>query len=537
MELSPDYVKYQPEYNPEAIIRYASDDVKVGRIKNPHVKETILKAKKHLAALGWSFFYYHKTSDRRELRYRSPAWRTYCSLRTACLNAVHSQNKKPEKTDEYSLGNNRPKKKIRVVEKDSCQHAVQTQNAKEPESKPEKTDCFSLGGNRLKKKIRLEDVGDLYFRRQEEEFFSEFNENKKIGVSKFFLLSKFEAHAGSTIRRPAANIFLEDGRSIFDCQTLLQHNNKAARVTKTLKPTKSLKPIRNDDFCAFCVDGGELVLCDSCTSSFHLTCIGLSRIPDSDHWFCPSCCCGICHEGGIDSDSDQIKCEQCDRKFHLNCLKKLGFIVTDSGHGDWLCSENCIRISSGLKMLSRETIIPFTENLSWRILKLEKDEFDTFEYTETFSKLKVALDVMHECFQPIKHKWSDNDLVEDLVFGRSSARSNLKGFFTAVLERDDEMITVATLRVHGSKVAEIPLVATRFRYRRLGMCRVLMGEIERKLGDLGVERLVLPAVTEMVSTWTTSFGFKVMSEDERVELVKYKLVDFPGTVRCHKMLR
>ncbi|XP_076891409.1 increased DNA methylation 1-like [Bidens hawaiensis] len=138
---------------------------------------------------------------------------------------------------------------------------------------------------------------------------------------------------------------------------------------------------------------------------------------------------------------------------------------------------------------------------------------------------------MHECFQPIKHKWSNNDLVEDLVFGRSSSRSNLKGFFTAVLEKDDEMIKVATLRVHGGKVAEIPLVATRFRYRRLGMCSVLMGEIERKLGDLGVERLVLPAVkkTEMVSTWTTSFGFKVMNEDERVELVAYKLVDFPGT--------
>ncbi|XP_076891408.1 uncharacterized protein LOC143542788 [Bidens hawaiensis] len=382
MELSLDYVKYQPEHNPEAIIKYASDDVNIGRIKNPHVKETILKAKKHLAALGWSFFYYHKTPDRRELRYRSPAGRTYCSLRTACLNAVHSQNtKKPEKTDD-----NRPKKKIRVVGKDSCKHAVQTQNPKEPESKPgKKINCFPLVGKRPKKMIRLEDFEESYFRRQKDGFFVENNENEKIGDSRvqevvvaktcgtrnYFKPKKLirkvpagsgsstrnrrcvlsllieekiniigftsvvlqerrsgfgerAAHAGSTIRRPAANIFLDDGRSILDCQTLLQHTNKAVRVKKTLKPTKSLKPIRNDDFCTFCLDGGELVLCDSCTSSFHLSCIGLSRIPDSDHWFCPSCCCGICHEGDIGSDGDsdnQIKCGQCDRKFHVDCLK------------------------------------------------------------------------------------------------------------------------------------------------------------------------------------------------------------------------
>ncbi|GKE28174.1 increased DNA methylation 1-like protein [Tanacetum coccineum] len=37
-----------------------------------------------------------------------------------------------------------------------------------------------------------------------------------------FLLTKFEAHAGSTNHRPAANIFFDDNRSILDCQTQLQ---------------------------------------------------------------------------------------------------------------------------------------------------------------------------------------------------------------------------------------------------------------------------------------------------------------------------
>ena len=34
-------------------------------------------------------------------------------------------------------------------------------------------------------------------------------------------------------------------------------------------------------------------------------------------------------------------------------------------------------------------------------------------------------------------------------------------------------------RVYGEKVAEVPLVGTRFKFRRLGMCRVLMDELEK----------------------------------------------------------
>jgi len=33
--------------------------------------------------------------------------------------------------------------------------------------------------------------------------------------------------------------------------------------------------------------------------------------------------------------------------------------------------------------------------------------------------------------------------------------------------------------VFGQKVAEVPLVGTRIQYRRLGMCRILMNELEK----------------------------------------------------------
>ncbi|KAK1428861.1 hypothetical protein QVD17_17701 [Tagetes erecta] len=636
MAITTENVKYQPEYNPQAIISYCLTDVKPGRSKN---QDVIMKAKKHLSALGWSFFFIYKNQDRRELRYRSPAGRMYYSLRTACKSIVDhhagcynnvvvdhvlevdsSKFRNPKDNDtkpggSYDcLSDNRTNESVLEI---SC---FMEEKSKESETKLErKYDCLS--DNRPQKRIRIEDVENSYFRQgnqlsevdekgifegvmvQDDETttmrslsgknIKDYKPMKRIrkgekgsstrrrcilsllieknivssgervsyckkdgrilakgraydeGIrcdccDQLFLLSKFEAHAGSTYHRPAANIFLEDGRSIFDCQTQLQLENSLSTATKSPKSSdKSSKTTDNvtnnepnDDYCSFCYDGGELVLCDSCTSSYHSTCIGLKEIPNSDYWFCPSCRCRICHQG---NNGPQITCEQCDRPFHVDCVTRLGFSVSKDPKSDtWLCSESCERIFAALKSISGASIQIAEDNLSWRLLKLDEHGNNK---TETHSRLNNALDVMHECFERIKHRWSNNDLVEDLIFSRCSNGSNLKGFFTAVLERDDETITVATMRVRGCKVVEIPLIATRFRYRRSGMCRILLDEIERKLGELGIERLVLPAVQETMSTWTKSFGFSVMTEAERLNLVEYNFLDFPGTIWCQKILK
>ncbi|KAI3682369.1 hypothetical protein L1987_82301 [Smallanthus sonchifolius] len=577
-------VSYQPEHNPEAITNYCSDGVKTGRSKNPDVQDMILKAKKHLSAIGWSFFYVYKNQDRRELRYCSPGGRSYYSLRSACQSLVVSskiQNPKDqpetklEKKDDHSLSNNRPKKNIRMEDVENS-YFQQQRDRSLMNNDPGSDENKRIEGKRVQdvermmkskkkkidfkpKKLIRKAEGMLSTRKRcmlslliEKNIVltgSRVSYCRKDGrvlakgqvydegircdcCDELFLMSKFEAHAGSTYRRPAASLFLDDGRSLFDCQTQLHQENK-------IKSPKSSDGVTiNDDFCSFCNDGGELVLCDSCTSSFHSTCIGLNTIPNSDYWFCPSCCCRICHDHqGHIGNLDQIKCRQCEKQFHIDCVTKLGFSMSNTNSDEWLCSESCERIHSGLNAISRKPVRLTVDSLSWRLLKLDEDEQDMNECTETYSRLNIALDVMHECFQPVKHRWSDTNLVEDLIFSRSSKRSNFTGFFTAVLEKDDEMITVATLRVHGCKVAEIPLVATRFRYRRLGMCRMLMDEIEKKLGELGVERVVLPAVPEMISTWTESFGFSVMTELERLDLVGYKFLDFPGTIKCHKMLK
>ncbi|XP_050159441.1 increased DNA methylation 1-like [Malus sylvestris] len=127
------------------------------------------------------------------------------------------------------------------------------------------------------------------------------------------------------------------------------------------------------------------------------------------------------------------------------------------------------------------------------------------DLTENYSKLNLALSVMHECFEPSKDPYTKRDIVEDIIFNRESdlSRLNFRRFYTLLLERDEEVITVGSVRIY-SELAEVPLVATRFHYRRQGMCRVMMDELENQLVNLGVERLILPSASSTLDTWTST---------------------------------
>ncbi|KAJ0979361.1 hypothetical protein J5N97_014835 [Dioscorea zingiberensis] len=302
-----------------------------------------------------------------------------------------------------------------------------------------------------------------------------------------------------------------------------------------------------DEICSTCQEGGTLILCDRCPSAFHLECAGLEVLPEGD-WFCPFCRCGICGMSDFNSDTKQftektiLRCGQCEREFHAGCLRVSGASgLENCSTGVWFCSEKCSMVFSHLQKLLGKSNRTTVEGLSWTLFRSNRvngaDDVRS-SMAKCHGKLRVALDVLHECFVTIIEPRTKSDLVADVVFNKKSdlKRLDFSGFYTMILERGDEIISVATIRVYGDKVAEMPLIGTRVQYRCQGMCRLLVNELEKLLSSLGVEMLLLPAVSQLLPTWTTKFGFTKMTSSDRLKLLDYTLLSFQDTTMCYKPL-
>ncbi|KAL6219032.1 hypothetical protein ACLB2K_012239 [Fragaria x ananassa] len=230
-------------------------------------------------------------------------------------------------------------------------------------------------------------------------------------------------------------------------------------------------------------------------------------------------------------------CGQCERDYHTWCISPNK--LESDPKGNWFCSEGCKKIFSGLHECLGKQIPAGHGNLTWSLLKSDSNNTNdpnNAAITETYSKLNLALLVIHECFKPFKQPYCDTDLAEDMIFSRGSDvnQMNFQGFYTMLLERNDEL-TVATVRIHGAQVAEIPLIGTRFQYQRRGMCRLLISMLEKMLMDLGVERLILPTVSSLLDNWS-SFGFTKMTDSQRLQVLDYTFMEFQGTIICQKSL-
>ncbi|XP_062017155.1 uncharacterized protein LOC133733544 [Rosa rugosa] len=616
-KLHPEVFIYKPEYCPQAVVAYVDSPIRGPR--SLRVKTMRSKAKKHLSAVGWEF-YYSEIRSSNSLRFKSPKGNVYNSLLDACKVCMDEENSERRPAEcRYVIDEDEAhliKKKIFSVANRKCKRnrirsllnsgphllheCPKDQCANPPKLKRRKASASSSGFRNgsgvsqptrvLRSSKRVQEVvtptsthqnprtvlswlidNNVVLPREKVHYCSRkggpsMAEGKisREGIKcsccqKVFTLSCFESHAGfnethagCSNHRPASNIFLDDGRSLLDCQMqiILERRKRTCRT----EPRHRMKGNRvrgeSDYICTVCHYGGDLILCDECPSSFHKSCVGLKDVPDGE-WFCPSCCCGLCGQRKLKEDkepimhSDFLTCGQCEHKYHTGCLRKGGVDMSESdSKGNWFCSKNCKKISLGLHKLLGKQFPAGVGNLTWSLLKsMKSDSDDATEpdndaITESFSRLSIALDVMHECFEPVKEPLTRRDLAEDIIFSRGSNlnRLNFQGFYTVLLERNDELITVATVRIYGKKVAEVPLVATRFQYRRLGMCRVLMNLLEKMLMDLGVERLVLPAVPSVLNTWTTAFGFSRMTESERLQFLDHTFLDFQDTIMCQKLL-
>ncbi|WMV35991.1 hypothetical protein MTR67_029376 [Solanum verrucosum] len=544
--------RIEPEICRQAVIDYClpkSQDISAYQKSYRNgvkIGDTALKAKNYLVSIGWKLIPAGKNDKR--IRYCSPEGKTFLSFREACKWCVkkwEAESHLPEQVSSQSAVVDKPLISLLRESRKKRKHA-------DVKSRP----SLKKGDGDMRSSKRARKVApsssnqiprtvlswlidkNVVLPRAKVKYCEKKNGNPmaegritREGIKcnccqKIFGLRNFEAHAGSICNRPSANIYLEDGRSLLECQMQMKHKH-------SIENKEGSHFTENDYICSVCHYGGDLILCDGCPSSFHPDCLGVKvslsycyivyffflifnqkancfilhlfkqEVPDGD-WFCPSCCCKVCGESRFDknrkqfTDNTLLICCQCNHKYHAQCVRNNGLEkLDDFPVGNWLCNKSCKLICLGMRQLLKKSVIVGNDNLTWRLLKYT--EPDDESSVEIYSRLCVALNVMHDSFEPVKERLTGRDIAEDVIFSRWSElnRLNFQGFYTVLLERNDELISVATVRysrvlysqdelplvlfslVYGEKVAEIPLVATQFQHRRLGMCRILFNELEK----------------------------------------------------------
>ncbi|KAJ8547362.1 hypothetical protein K7X08_010948 [Anisodus acutangulus] len=295
--------------------------------------------------------------------------------------------------------------------------------------------------------------------------------------SKILPISKFELHAGCTLRQLFQNIILESGVSLLEC-LVDAWNRQEESDRQDFHTVKVDDDDPDDDTCGICGDGGDLMCCDGCPSTFHQSCLGIQMLPPGD-WHCPNCTCKFCgtastmvEEGG---------------SYHKSCRLDMNALPASSNN-------------------------PSLQHCNLRICVLKSDIMDC----NPSRSLKGAR-------------------IHNLLLSNFS-RLNFRGFYTAILERGDEIISAASIRIHGTQLAEMPYIGTRNIYRRQGMCRRLLSAIETVLSTLKVEKLIIPAISEHMHTWTVVFGFNSLEESQRQEMKSINMSVFPGADMLQKRL-
>ncbi|XP_076899066.1 increased DNA methylation 1-like [Bidens hawaiensis] len=229
-------------------------------------------------------------------------------------------------------------------------------------------------------------------------------------------VSKFVSHGGGTLDQALKSIHYESGASLFTC--LLNSWKKEMALTNIKFNNVDVKgDDPHDDTCNICGDGGDLICCDGCPSTFHQSCLDIENFPSGD-WYCIYCCCKFCGlvACGASHTSEMVKCCLCEEKFHRPCLEEEN--VADAGSSSLsICGKKCLELYEQLQTYIGVKF-ELKEGYSWTLLKCYDLSQDLDDPTKVHcnSKLAVAFSVMDECFVPVMDERSGVNRIHDVVY-------------------------------------------------------------------------------------------------------------------------
>jgi hypothetical protein len=353
--------------------------------------------------------------------------------------------------------------------------------------------------------------------------------------SKILTVSKFEIHAGSKERQPFQHVHLESGSSLVQCM-VAAWNRQEGSGRRSYHVVDVDGDDHSDDTCGICSDGGDLICCDGCPSTFHKSCLGIQVLPQGD-WHCANCRCKFCGTVG-----ELYTCSHCEKKYHKSCDNRMNIVSVGSNTESSFCGATCQELFGQLQKLIGVKH-ELESGLSWSLIRRigpssDQSAIGLGQRVDCYSKLAVAQLVMDECFWPIRDRRSGINILHNVLYncGSNLNRVNYNGFYTFILERGDEIISAASVRIHGTELAEMPFIGTRYIYRRQGMCRRLLSAIESVLCSVKVEKLMIPAIADHMNTWTDIFEFKPLEEVHKQEIRSINILVLPGIGMLQKKL-
>ena len=166
----------------------------------------------------------------------------------------------------------------------------------------------------------------------------------------------------------------------------------------------------HQEYCDVCQQGGEIILCDTCPKAFHLCCLDpeLEEAPEGK-WSCPHCekngpanveesdddehmeFCRTCKEGG-----ELLCCDSCVSSYHLRCVEPPLEEIPD---GEWTCHRcACEPLPGKVEKI-----------LTWRWKGLDEDKEEEEEKKEAVEgkkkrrRKRIPKDATREFFI----KWKD----------------------------------------------------------------------------------------------------------------------------------